>query len=175
MTKYELEKKIGEMYADLYWFRRNPQWWHDKGENLNVERHQILITQYAYMLDHGDYQPELNSRGNEIERSFRPTERYEFDVCLKKRDGWTQYDTNQDAPYFGVWVNSRLRQTFTYCEGDHILVKCPTEESFQAEIEDMNRCYGPPSPAWKVYGMDGSATHIFDDDSLMGRSLPSET
>ncbi len=47
--------------------------------------------------------PEVNERGNTVFRSFHSTERYRFDfrLCTKEK-GWTQYDTNQDAWYFGV-------------------------------------------------------------------------
>jgi len=169
MTKHEIVQEIGKMYADLFWFRRNPQWWHDKGENLNIERHQILMTQYEYMLQEGDYTDEVNARGNIVERLFKSTERYEFD---EKLTGWVQYDTDQDAHYFGVWVNKAKRKTFTYCEGDITAVTCPTEESFQAEIEDLNRFYGPPPPAWRLIDNQGNVTHVFDKKGLMGRDLP---
>lgn len=46
---------------------------------------------------------EVNERGNTIFRSFHPADRYQFDfnLCSKKK-GWKQYDTSQDAWYFGV-------------------------------------------------------------------------
>jgi hypothetical protein len=121
------------------------------------------------MLQEGDYTDEVNARGNIIERSFKHTERYEFD---EKLTGWTQYDTDQDAHYFGVWVNKAKRKIFTYCEGDITVVTCPTDENFQAELEDLNRFYGPPPPAWRVIDGNGNITHVFDKKSIMGRTLP---
>ena len=57
------------------------------------------------------------------------------------RDGWKQYDTGEDASYFGVWVNEDKRLTLTYAEGDVTLVIAPTQTSFDAEIAHMNKFY----------------------------------
>lgn len=85
---------------------------------------------------------ETNERGNQIERQFFPTERYRWDFDKKFcNDGWEQYDTSQDAWYFGVWVNKKLLQIQTYAEGDLTLVKCPDAEHFNAEIKSMNEFY----------------------------------
>lgn len=93
--------------------------------------------------------PEVNLRGNTIFRSFRSTERYQFDfhLCTKK-EGWCQYDTSQDAWYFGVWVHPGKRVILTYAEGDITVVKCPTDESYHAELKHMAEFYGPPPPAF---------------------------
>ena len=92
--------------------------------------------------------PETNKRGNTIFRSFHHTDRYQFDfnLCTSKK-GWKQFDTNQDAWYFGVWVHPEKRVILTYAEGDVTIVKCPTEESYHAELKDMAEFYGPPPPA----------------------------
>ncbi|MBA7471765.1 hypothetical protein ES707_07075 [subsurface metagenome] len=93
--------------------------------------------------------PEVNERGNAVFRSFRSTERYRFDFQLCTTDkGWKQYDTDQDAWYFGVWVHVEKRVILTYAEGDISVVKCPTEESYHAELAHMAGFYGPPPPAF---------------------------
>jgi hypothetical protein len=95
--------------------------------------------------------PEVNERGNTVERSFRSTERYEFDFKLCTREkGWKQFDTKQDAWYFGVWVHEEKREIITYAEGDITRVICPTEESYHAELKHMAEFYGPPPPAFIV-------------------------
>lgn len=85
----------------------------------------------------------VNERGNAVAREFAPADRYVYDfkICTPAK-GWEQYDTDQDAHYFGVWVNKARRQVFTYCEGDLVCVTCPTVESFNAEIAYMNAYYG---------------------------------
>ena len=46
----------------------------------------------------------------------------------------------------------------------HIVVDCPTDESFKAELDHMAEFYGPPPPAFKVIDTEtGSVTHFFDE------------
>ena len=48
-----------------------------------------------------------NERGNPTLHTFIPEgDRYQFDfnLCSGAR-GWTQFDTDQDAWYFGIWVH----------------------------------------------------------------------
>jgi len=110
---------------------------------------------------------ETNARGNSIERSFILNgERYRWDFDKKAlEEGWGQYDTDQDAWYFGVWVNKKLLQTRTYAEGDLTLVKCPDVEHFNAEIEDMNKFYGEGFVA-KTIDLDGKMTTYVQDREL---------
>lgn len=104
-----------------------------------------------------------NTQGNKVERWFmNDGSRYIFDTTFCPPPAWQQYDTNQDAWYFGVWCNASTRQTFTYCEGDLVLVTCPTVESYNAELEDMARCYGDPPPAAIGIDADGAVTEYYD-------------
>lgn len=117
--------------------------------------------------------PWQNDRGNTVHPGSAPgAERYLFDfrVCAPAF-GWVQYDTNQDASYFGVWIHNEERLTFTYCEGDLSLVECPTEESFQAELANMAEFYGPPRPAYRVIGEDFKA-EVYAEENAHGRPIP---
>ena len=114
-------------------------------------------------------EPRTNKLGNTITDgqwlSGDGGERYYFDfeVCTPEK-GWRQYDTSQDAHYFGVWVNMAERMTFTYAEGDLSLVECPTVESFKAELDNMAECYGDPPPAWVAIDTDtGQVTNYYDE------------
>lgn len=112
----------------------------------------------------------LNERGNEVYRDFdadkklgirsQREDRYYYDFTALK--GWRQYDTDQDASYFGVWVDVPNRMTFTYAEGDRCLVICPTLDSFKAELADAAAFYGPAPAACRCYGLDGSEQMIYD-------------
>ena len=104
-------------------------------------------------------QPDINELGNEVIRSFIFNgERYHWDFDQDfNSQGWEQYDTSQDAWYFGVWVNKKLLQIQTYAEGDLILVKYPDVEHFNAEIESMNRFYEEGFIA-KTIDADGKMT-----------------
>ena len=107
---------------------------------------------------------ETNKRGNIIERDFhsmRERYKYDFELCPAD-DGWIQYDTDQDAWYFGVWVNRERREIVTFAEGDETRVKCLSEESYRAELSDMAEFYGPPPPAFRSIDADGSVTEYYD-------------
>jgi hypothetical protein len=107
----------------------------------------------------------INARGNEIRRGFRfAYERYHWDLgkgFLGMSD-WEQFDTDQDAHYFGFWVNKRTLQTFTFCEGDVTLVNCPDVAHFNAEVEDAIRLYREGQIA-TVIDMSGKMTRYVQD------------
>jgi hypothetical protein len=89
--------------------------------------------------------PSVNDRGNTVYRGTAHfgCHRYLVDFADDfKAEGWLQFDTDQDASYFGVWVNPTSRRTLTYCEGDWTLVECPTSASYNAEIDDACQFYG---------------------------------
>lgn len=113
--------------------------------------------------EHGTRDAEPNERGNTIIHHHRDSERYIVDFAPDfTAEGWEQFDTDQDAHYFGVWVNHRQRLTLTYAEGDWTLVECPTPETYRAELDDCCRFYGEGRIATSI-GMDGSVT-IFRQD-----------
>lgn len=71
--------------------------------------------------------------------------RYPFDEHLK---GWEQFDTPQDASYYGVWTSVDRRAVVSYAEGDVCLVVAPGPEEFQNEVRslwDWNYNYDPGS------------------------------
>lgn len=108
---------------------------------------------------------ETNKHGNIVTRSFADLDRYHFDVnvCSASK-GWKQYDTDQDAWYFGVWVNPEKLLTMSYAEGDVTLVTCISEESYHAELKEMAEFYGNPPPAFKAYNLkNNTVTHIYDE------------
>jgi len=88
-------------------------------------------------------EPEINTDGeNEycIYRANNPlAERYEIDFSMTA--GWLQYDTDQDASYFGVWVNPESLQTLTFAEGDYSLCEHKTAASYNAELARMGEFY----------------------------------
>ena len=109
--------------------------------------------------------PKVNERGNTVLRSFMSTERYRFDFKLCTRGkGWEQYDTSQDAWYFGVWINKKLLQIQTYAEGDITMVTCPDAAHFNAEIKSMNEFYEEGFVA-KTIDMDAKMTVYRQDRS----------
>jgi len=104
-----------------------------------------------------------NIRGNIIHDMFLPSERYIIDFADDfKAEGWQQYDTSQDAHYFGVWVNLDKRIVLTYCEGDWSLLVCADNDHMRIALDDMAECYGDAPPFAIAYGMDGTRTEYYD-------------
>lgn len=111
---------------------------------------------------------ERNKQGNRIYRDmeadlrigFSGTSRYPYDERLCEA-GWQQYDTDQDASYFGIWVNLQERKVMNYIEGDRILVECDTEDALRAELADMEKFYGEVPPAFISYSADGQRTEFY--------------
>ena len=120
---------------------------------------------------------EFNARGAMVVRWFLDGDRYRYDAKLHAR-GWQQWDTDQDAWYFGVWVNASTREVFAYVEGDCIQVQSPDAASFAAELADMERVYGPPPPFAVVLDVDtGTRTECYGErlgpDDVDGVKRPS--
>lgn len=64
-------------------------------------------------------------------REFAPADRYLYDFgACSVANGWAQFDTRQDASYFGNWVNPVKREWFTYAEGDTTLIRCADDAEF---------------------------------------------
>ena len=107
----------------------------------------------------------VNERGNIVKTYATPGigDRYYFDFNLyAPGTGWQQYDTHQDAHYFGVWVNLEERKIATYAEGDFTLAIAPDDVHLKAELDSMADFYGPPPPAFRVIDRDGNRTDIYD-------------
>ena len=106
----------------------------------------------------------------EPEATERPDARYYFDGLCSEGKGWLQYDTHQDAWYFGVWIHKERGLTLTYAEGDITLTVSPDEASFREELAEMDSFYGPPPPAFVCFDIEpdgkvGQRTDIIDDRS----------
>lgn len=159
ITRYQLEHKIGELEAKIYW--------HERGTfpvtNLKDIRRELRALEVR--LECGLFVPELNEHGNIIERWSDHTDRYKYDfnVCSHNK-GWVQYDTDQDAWYFGVWVHPIRREILTYAEGDVTHVKCTSTESYKQELKAMNDFYGSPPPAFICIDIDTKTiTKVYDE------------
>ncbi len=112
-----------------------------------------------------------NACGNTVWTVFmQHASRYTFDfthcTCL---DGWRQFDTKQDASYFGIWIHDARRHIVTYAEGDLTVVECADAEGFRRELEALHAYHGAPPPMAIVYDEDGQVTEIYDERS---RQLP---
>jgi len=74
---------------------------------------------------------------------FWPSERYVIDFAPDfSSGGWEQFDTSQDAAYFGVWCNKRQRQTLSYSEGDWCWCKYASTAAYNVGIREMIEFHG---------------------------------
>ena len=89
---------------------------------------------------------------------------YDFGKC-QRSDGWIQYDSKEDASYFGVWVNpATLQLLLTWAEGDETLETCESEKEYHDKLKSMAEFYGDPPPAFKTIDTEtGDVTHYFDE------------
>jgi hypothetical protein len=91
-------------------------------------------------------------------------DRCAFDLRHCPGPDWRQYDTEQDAWYFGVWVHVSNRWIVTYAEGDLCLVRCADDAAFAAKLAAMEEFYGSPPPAFTVILPDEKkVVKIYDD------------
>jgi len=89
--------------------------------------------------------------------------KFDFEYC-RPVDGWKQYDTDQDAHYFGVWVHIEQRLILTYAEGDLSVVFCHNDEQLRAELDHMADFYGDPPPAFVAFDLENNTeTHVYDE------------
>ncbi|MGL6611400.1 hypothetical protein ACSZOM_18445 [Aeromonas hydrophila] len=96
-----------------------------------------------------------------IDRGSHQADRYYYDRTLLAK-GWQQYDTEEDAWYFGIWINTQTLETFTYAEGDTSHVIAPNIEAFRAELARLYQ-YHPQAPAFVCIDPEaGVVTHHFE-------------
>ncbi len=108
----------------------------------------------------------FNRCDNFLIDSFDPCDRYRFDFELcPSKEGWLQYDTREDAHYFGVWVHKERRMIVTYAEGDIGVTYCPSVESFNRDIRRMNEFYDEGRIATAI-GEDGVTVYRQDREQF---------
>lgn len=123
----------------------------------------MLISHLISMIVQND-ETHVNERGNTVFRWHRSDVRYLVDFADDyKAGGWVQFDTDQDAWYFGVWLSPGSLRTLTYCEGDWSLVRCPDREHYNAEVVDAIEFYGEGFFAKTIDHLTGEMTTYVQD------------
>ena len=91
----------------------------------------------------------------EITRGFTPMgDRYVFDfkLCTAEK-GWAQLDTDQDAPYYGQWVNPLKLEYVSHVEGDQTHIQYADEAEFTAGIRETLKWHQEHGYNPKIDGM----------------------
>ena len=94
-----------------------------------------------------------------ITRGFTPDgDRYDFDFRLcRSINGWAQFDTSQDASYYGNWVNPLTLEMASHCEGDQTHTKYDDEAEFIAGLTELIRWHEEHGYQPKIDGMCNEA------------------
>ena len=72
-----------------------------------------------------------------VEREFCDASRYRYDRLLSVERGFAQFDTAEDAWYFGTWASPSRRLIFNYAEGDCTTTTCESDSEFAGELQRM--------------------------------------
>ncbi len=99
-------------------------------------------------------------RGNPMRQLLIPGDRYRFDFNLDLGE-WQQFDTDNDASYFGVWVNKTTLRTLQFIEGDLYLTQCADAAAYDAEIAALCSFYTAAS-AFVAIGETGTTAYYQD-------------
>lgn len=83
-------------------------------------------------------------------------------------EGWTHYETFQDAWYFAVRMSPLKREIITYAEQDVRHVLCGSDEQFFVELEALAEFYGHHrTPCAVSYEMSGARTCFYSSLYLL--------
>ena len=119
---------------------------HPYGNSRSRAQALKLLRRVKKALKVGRIPLELTVTGCRIDRGSHQADRYHYDRTLLAQ-GWQQYDTEEDAWYFGIWIHTEKLETFTYAEGDTCHVIAPNVEAFRAELARLYQ-YRPQAPAF---------------------------
>ena len=117
-----------------------------------------------YMKDAYEIKSYTTTAGTTVRKWFTEDgNRYKVDRVCRSSAGWRQYDTREDAWYFGIWIHIADRKVVTYAEGDIREETCPDVETFRGILAEMDAFYGDPPPAFTTIDLDGSVTHYVEE------------
>lgn len=124
----------------------------------------------ANLRKHG--QPRVTfENGRTFMRDFVGGNRYAFDTQIcPPTQGWVQYDTDQDASYFGKWIHKGRRMMVTFAEGDITIVKCTDDDAYNEQLQRMDEFHGKIPSAVAIDTDTGARTEYYQDrDALLIR------
>lgn len=134
---------------------------HPFGNNRARARALRLLRRVKKAHKAGRIPPELTVTGCRLDRGSHQADRYFYDEQLLVQ-GWQQYDSEEDAWYFGIWINLEKMETFTYAEGDTSHVMAPNIKAFRAELTRLYT-FHPQAPAFiSIDPEAGVVTHHYE-------------
>ena len=123
----------------------------------------------ATMLEGRPLAAELTSAGKagcEVRTLIHEVDRYIVDFAEDfTAEGWQQFDTDQDAAYFGVWINPRTFQVLQYAEGDWELIDCHDRDRYRGEVQRLIDFHAPGEICTVIDATTGAVTVVRQDRS----------
>ena len=88
---------------------------------------------------------------------------FDFDECSLDK-GYAQFDTREDASYYGQWVNPHTLEFISYVEGDVTRQTCDTQDEFAELVRKAVDFHGD-----RFLGIDpGFDDHLKDRFETLG-------
>ena len=104
--------------------------------------------------------------GCDVRTIIHEVDRYIVDFATDfQSEGWQQFDTDQDAAYFGVWINPRTFQVLTYAEGDWTLIDCHDRDRYRVEVQRLIDFHAPGEICTVIDSKTGDVTIVRQDRS----------
>lgn len=102
-------------------------------------------------------------------RHFASTGRYVVDFAPGfTSSSWVQFDTPDDAAYFGLWVDPVRWLTLCYTEGDWTFCEFSSAEAYNARIRALCEFHEPTRYALAI-DKDGATAYYQDRVELFAR------
>lgn len=133
-------------------------WWSDKHDITSPQQVARMQQTLQRLAEHAPKAPPARTARGSIKRRWfiESSSKGAVAHMTRRSEGWQPYATNQDAWYFGYWVNPVKREILSYTEGDVEHLVCDTAEQFSDELADLAKVYGERRvPCMAAYGPDG--------------------
>lgn len=133
LNSNEIAHLSGEIYAHLYWKKRNPHWFRDSRKAV-AGMHQLERT-VIKRLKTGRLCPELSRFGSVLERQhFIMGDSYDFQQTMIRGNQWIVMVQNS---YSAVWADHTNLRLCSFTEGDVVYTNSPNETVYRSELNHL--------------------------------------
>ena len=135
----------------------------------------VRLIGFGFALGYGRANRRYTSHGSYLEHFFHcDSSRYQVELALNEsNNGWQQWDTDQDAWYYGTWVNFSRRMIACYAEGDLYLQIALDDDTYKAEIAALRSFHGKPPVVAVAIDEEGCQT-TYEADWPVYEGTPQE-
>jgi hypothetical protein len=127
----------GEIYAELYWAKRNPEWFKDESRKYFASIRRVYRW-VANRLKKGAFLPERNQNGLIVERSHWIGTIEQFEARLCRTNKWVNYHSRDYSSFWGCVSELKL---ISYIEGDVVTLTATNIEQWDDELADQRSWY----------------------------------